>query len=67
VIAREITVGGGHAGGSLVPEHFGLGKSQGVKLRVIWPDGVASDWAYAATNQNIKVVRNGKLLRIRPE
>ena len=67
MIAREVTVGGGHAGGSRVPEHFGLGMSQGVKLRVVWPDGVTSDWAYAATNQHLSVTRNGNLLRIRQE
>jgi enediyne biosynthesis protein E4 len=43
-IAREVTVGGGHAGGSLGPEHFGLGDADNAEVRVIWPDGVASDW-----------------------
>lgn len=44
IIAREVTVGGGHAGGTALPEHFGLGDAETVRLRVIWPDGVASDW-----------------------
>jgi hypothetical protein len=44
VIAREVTLGGGHAGGAAVPEHFGLGGAEAVRLRVIWPDGERSDW-----------------------
>jgi hypothetical protein len=42
---REITVGGGHAGGQLGWRHFGLGAETGAEVRVIWPDGTASDWA----------------------
>jgi hypothetical protein len=41
---REITVGGGHAGGSALPEHFGLGDAMAAEIRVIWPDGTASPW-----------------------
>ena len=37
-IAREITIGGGHAGGQLGFEHFGLGNVGSVRLRAIWPD-----------------------------
>ena len=36
---REITVGGGQAGGSLGPSHFGLGGLTAAEVRVIWPDG----------------------------
>ena len=42
--SREVTVGGGHAGGVAGPEHFGLGAASGVRARVIWPDGVESGW-----------------------
>ena len=42
---REVTVGGGHAGGVAGPEHFGLGEAREVRARVIWPDGAASGWA----------------------
>ncbi|WP_270727271.1 CRTAC1 family protein [Shimia sp. Alg240-R146] len=41
---RELVVGGGHAGGVAVPEHFGLGDVTDVKVRVIWPGGIVSDW-----------------------
>jgi hypothetical protein len=41
---REITVGGGHAGGQAGWHHFGLGDAQTADIRVIWPDGSAGDW-----------------------
>ncbi|MEZ5796676.1 MAG: CRTAC1 family protein [Paracoccaceae bacterium] len=41
---REVTSGGGHAGGQLGWLHVGLGAAQEAELRVIWPDGVAGDW-----------------------
>ena len=46
---REVTIGGGHAGGSLLPHHFGLAKAESVKVRVMWPDQTLSHWQeYAA-------------------
>ena len=42
---REITSGGGHAGGQLGWHHIGLGSSTDAEIRVIWPDGTSSDWA----------------------
>ncbi|QDY70206.1 CRTAC1 family protein [Qingshengfaniella alkalisoli] len=59
VIAREITVGGGHASGTLVPEHFGLGDVDTVRLRVIWPDGAASDWEQSGVDRAVLVGRDG--------
>ena len=41
---QEVLVGGGQAGGVLVPLHFGLGAAQSARARVIWPDGVESAW-----------------------
>ncbi|MGL4196610.1 MAG: ASPIC/UnbV domain-containing protein, partial [Allorhizobium sp.] len=41
---REITIGGGHAGGKTGWHHFGLGDQPETEMRVLWPDGVASDW-----------------------
>ncbi len=41
---REITVGGGHAGGQWGPPHFGLGAADAAEARVIWPDGTAGPW-----------------------
>lgn len=53
---QEVTVGGGHAGGSAVPLHFGLGDAVSAEIRVIWPDGVAGDWQ-AARIDSVNVIR----------
>ena len=42
---RELTIGGGHAGGALTWTHFGIGSATQADVRVIWPDGEASDWS----------------------
>ena len=57
--SREITVGGGHASGQAGFEHFGLGNNDRVFYRIIWPDGVASDWREAQANQHLVVTRTG--------
>lgn len=44
VQSQERTVGGGHAGSSLVPLHFGLGAARAAEVRVIWPDGSTGPW-----------------------
>ena len=41
---REITVGGGHAGGQLGWWHFGLGEAEKAEVRVLWPNGEQGDW-----------------------
>lgn len=41
---HEISSGGGHASGSVGWVHLGLGTADKADLRVIWPDGAASDW-----------------------
>ncbi|WP_293452307.1 CRTAC1 family protein [Planktotalea sp.] len=38
----QTTIGGGHAGGSLTPHHFGIGDATEAKITVKWPDGTAS-------------------------
>lgn len=50
VLRREITIGGGHAGGSLGWHHFGVGKDTDVEFRVIWPDGAADEWQKVASD-----------------
>ncbi len=54
---REVTVGGGHAGGSAVAHHFGLGDADSLRVRVIWPDGSTGDWQQASVNQRISLSR----------
>ncbi len=48
VMRREITVGGGHAGGQLGWIHVGLGDDEAAELRIVWPDGEAGDWQSVA-------------------
>ncbi len=54
---REVTIGGGHAGGIAGFHHFGLGMDDSVKLRVIWPDGETRDWQTAGANQIVRLNR----------
>ena len=44
VMRREITVGGGHAGGQMGWWHFGVGDVTKTEVRVIWPDGASGAW-----------------------
>ncbi|MBN9310567.1 CRTAC1 family protein [Devosia sp.] len=44
VMRRELTVGGGHAGGQLGWLHFGLGDQASASVAVTWPDGSRSEW-----------------------
>lgn len=44
VTRREVTIGGGHAGGQLGWLHFGLGGPNSVEVRVTWPGGEQTDW-----------------------
>jgi hypothetical protein len=43
----------------LGPVHFGLGTAGGADMRVLWPDGTASDWQTVTANQVIHLHRNG--------
>ena len=54
---REVTVGGGHVGGSAGWHHFGLGEADTARARVIWPDGTASDWREIAANGRTRIAR----------
>ena len=56
-VARELTIGGGHAGGELGWTHVGLGGATEAEVRVIWPDGVAGAWEPVTTNQFIVLER----------
>ena len=42
--SREVTVGGGHAGGQLGWIQFGLGPATSAEVRVQWPDGEQGPW-----------------------
>ncbi len=51
VIRRELTVGGGHAGGQLGWIHFGIGSSGVAEVRVQWPGGETGPWLRLSANQ----------------
>jgi hypothetical protein len=55
---REVTIGGGHASGELVPIHFGLGQSDAAQVRITWPDGTQGDWQQVASNQTYLMQRD---------
>ncbi len=56
-MTREVTVGGGHAGGELGPTHFGLGEADRAEVRVQWPDGETGPWLEVAANQFVTIGR----------
>ena len=56
-LTREVTVGGGHAGGQLGPTHFGLGAADAAEVRVTWPDGETGPWIPVTADQYVTVDR----------
>lgn len=57
LFVREITIGGGHAGGAAGFEHFGLGPFARVKVRVIWPDNTPGAWVELQADQALTIHR----------
>ena len=55
---RELTVGGGHAGGQLSWLHFGLGDAERAEVRVQWPDGEIGPWMDLSAN-SFSVIERG--------
>jgi len=60
---RELTIGGGHAGGQLGWTHFGLGPATKAQLRVLWPDGQQGPWMNVAANQFVIVEKGASAPR----
>ncbi len=56
-IERELTVGGGHAGGQQGWLHFGIGDADRAEVRVQWPDGEVGPWMDLAPNAFFVVER----------
>jgi hypothetical protein len=50
VMQREVTVGGGHVGGTLGWHHFGLGHQTQADIRILWPDGTEGPWQTLSAN-----------------
>ena len=57
-VHRELTIGGGHAGGQLGWTHVGLGGATQTEVRVTWPDGEVGPWYPVATNQFVMLERD---------
>jgi hypothetical protein len=55
---RELTVGGGHAGGQLGWTHVGLGPATRADVRVTWPDGEIGPWIGVDADQFATIVRD---------
>ena len=56
---REVTVGGGHAGGQSGWWHFGLGTAETGEIRVLWPDGTTGPWRTVTPNAFMLIDRDG--------
>jgi hypothetical protein len=54
---RELTVGGGHAGGQLGWVEFGLGSAERAEVSVQWPDGEVGAWVPVETNRFATIER----------
>ena len=54
---REVTIGGGHAGGQLGWVHFGLGDARGADVRVDWPGGETGPWLHVNADQFVVIQR----------
>jgi hypothetical protein len=57
-LRRELSIGGGHAGGQLGWMHFGVGGAREVQVRVQWPDGEIGPWRRYDANQHVVIQRS---------
>ncbi|MEE9250736.1 MAG: CRTAC1 family protein [Alphaproteobacteria bacterium] len=56
-LRREVTVGGGHAGGASGWIHFGLGTAERTRVRVQWPHGAWGPWISLLANRFVRITR----------
>jgi hypothetical protein len=54
---REVTVGGGHAGGRSGWIHTGLGNADRAEVRVRWPDGDVGPWMTVEADRFVEITR----------
>ena len=66
VVSRELTVGGGHAGGDGGWLHVGLADAASADVRVTFPGGLPGDWQTVAAN-GFYDVRRGDAAPVRWE
>ncbi len=55
---RELTIGGGHAGGQLGWVHVGLGEAAAADVRVAWPGDEVGPWQRVSAN-TFAILRRG--------
>ncbi|KAK3584141.1 hypothetical protein CHS0354_035221 [Potamilus streckersoni] len=63
IVRREVAIGGGHAGGKLVPVHIGTGTAERAEVRVLWSNGDWSHWYRIFTNNHV-ILKQGQELPI---
>jgi hypothetical protein len=56
-VVREVTVGGGHAGGRSGWIHAGIGDADHADVRVHWPDGEIGTWMAVEADQFVNIDR----------
>jgi len=56
-VAREVTVGAGHAGGKSGWLHAGLGEADQAEVRIQWPDGETGPWITVGADQFVTIDR----------
>jgi hypothetical protein len=56
-VLREVTVGGGHAGGKSGWIHAGLGEADEAQVRIQWPDGETGPWMTIGADQFVTIER----------
>jgi hypothetical protein len=64
ILRRELTIGGGHAGGQLGWVHFGLGTAARADVRVAWPGGETGPWVNVTANEFMILRREAADARI---
>ena len=63
-VRRELTIGGGHAGGELGWLHIGLGPATSAEVRVTWPDGEEGPWLHLDADQFAIVERGASAVQL---
>jgi enediyne biosynthesis protein E4 len=56
-VVREVTVGGGHAGGKIGWIHTGLGDAADAEVRIRWPDGEVGPWMTVEAERFVTIGR----------
>ncbi len=62
-VLRELTIGGGHAGGQLGWQHLGIGLADSADIRVHWPDGELGAWVHVQASEFAIIERSATAAR----